>query len=188
MYRTLAIIQMVLLVGCGNTITVNPVIPGLPVNSLTKDLVPKDSTPYAFVSRTSCWINKVRTNGPSYRSSGNTAYSCTGGGGNCGSYPPGTATNQMNFYRDGTVSFNDESGVVGVYVVELYGPDCEIYFRNLNDSKYIYDLTPVNYPGVPATILDSRDYLRYIEVQKFLNPGADNTKDSGSIWTCQMVY
>jgi hypothetical protein len=144
-----------------------------------------NDTPYAYTG-TSCWIDKVRTNGPSYGASGNSRYSCTGGGGDYGPYP-GNDTNEVGFYRDGTVSFRDPSGNVAVYTVLKIASNipCELLLLD-NNSLATYDLTPVNFPGVPSEVLDGSNHVAYLEAQHYQIPGDNTSMDSGSIWTCSL--
>lgn len=187
---------LIFLTGCEGTVNLSNTTNnfGTQTATATRDDTPKDM-PYRYpgsqYNDSSCWGNVLRTNGPSYKVAGNSGYFCTGGGASYSDPPYPAYPNDsiwVGFYRDGTVSVTDQSGVDKIYnasmasTINVFGMsriDCELNLVRASIPKII--MARVNYPGIPTTVLDASDHLRYIEMQTMTDSGLD----SGSIWTCE---
>lgn len=142
--------------------------------------------PYSFSNNPSCWSDQVRTNGQTYGQSDNSGYYCTGGGGSYLTY----ATDHVwiGFYRDGTISVSDSNHQDQIYTASGPGAlnafgissiNCELDLF-LGGSPTVI-MAKANYPGIPTTVLDSDNRLKYVELQTLVG----GVLDSGSVWTCE---
>lgn len=152
--------------------------------SLASAAVAISDAPYHYSGTTTgtggCWENRIKTNGPSFGSNGNSGYFCQGGGASYPAYP--NATVWMGFYRDGTVSLRDHDGNDKIYHVTVpSGVACEMDLIDPDTQSLAGIVTSVNYPGIPTNVLDASAHLQYMEVQTEIS----GSLDSGSIWSCE---
>lgn len=135
--KALIVTQIVTLTACGGTPNTQELLApdtNLISSSTTSEHV---DTPYAYSGNPTCWTDKLKTNGPSYGTAGNTYYACY-----TKSFTP--LDNQqikIGFYRDGTISYTRRDGSEVVYTAFGNAANCDLALDNSDHSSRYVILT-----------------------------------------------
>ena len=162
--KTFYLGSIIMLMGCGSAPQTLPTKTTTTTTTTATASVLVD-TPYAYSGNSSCWTDKIKTNGTSFGATGNSGYFChvIGSG--------GSLDNDyfwVGFYRDGTLSYTRRGSIDTVYTAFANPVNCDLGFDNpshslrfvnfeggiLDSSSHMINITNQQYYTTPPTITD----------------------------------